>query len=300
MMTPQTISAEFPFSSNYVEVLGSKIHYIDEGSGDPVLFIHGNPTWSYQWRNVIPHVAPYARCIAMDLIGMGRSDKPDIEYRFFDHMRYVDGFIQALGLKRITFLFHDWGSALGFHYAMRNEENIKGLAFYEAILRSRESWAEMAESGREMFKAFRTPKIGWEMIVTKNQFIEVRLPQGIVRELSDQEMDHYREPYLDPSSRKPVWRWPNELPIAGEPPDIVEAVNSYSHWLQTSSLPKLLFYGNPGTITQAPMVDWCKENLNNLSTVFLGAGFHHLPEDHPHEMGRALAKWCNKISMPSL
>ena len=230
---------------------------------------------------------------------MGRSDKPDIEYRFFDHVRYVDGFIQALGLKRITFLFHDWGSALGFHYAMRNEENIKGLAFYEAILKPRESWDEMAESGREMFKAFRTPKIGWEMIVTKNQFIEVRLPQGIVRELSDQEMDHYREPYLDPASRKPVWRWPNELPIAGEPPDIVTAVHSYSRWLRTSSLPKLLFYGKPGTITQAPMVDWCKENLNNISTAFLGAGFHHLPEDHPHEMGRERAKWYRKISMPS-
>ena len=258
MASGQNISAEFPYQSNFIEVLGSKIHYVDEGSGEPILFLHGNPTWSYQWRNVIPHVAPFARCVAMDLIGMGRSDKPDIEYRFLDHVRYVDGFIEKLGLRNITFLFHDWGSALGLYYAMRHEDNIKALSFYEAILKPRESWDEFAASGRDLFKAFRTPDVGWDMIVNQNLFIERRLREGIVRELTEEEMDYYREPFREPASRKPVWRWPNELPIAGEPPDVVEIVETYGTWLQGSELPKLLLYGTPGSIIQAPMVEWCK------------------------------------------
>ncbi len=290
-MVARDISADFPYQSRYIEVLGSQIHYVDEGAGDPILFLHGNPSSSYLWRNIIPHVMPLGRCIAPDLIGMGKSDKPDIEYRFFDHVKYVEGFIERMGLENITLVVHDWGSALGFYYAMRHEGNVKGLAFLEAILMPVPSWAMFPEASREMFQGFRTPEVGWDMIVNKNMFIEEVLPSKIIRRLSTEEMDHYREPFIEPGARKPVWRGPNELPIAGEPPDVVEAVARYSQWLQATDLPKLLFYGSPGELVQAPVVDWCKQNLKNLRLVDIGPGIHYLQEDNPHLIGAELARW---------
>ena len=290
-MTTQEISAAFPYPSHFVEVHGSNIHYVDEGSGEPILFLHGNPTSSYLWRNVIPHVRPLARCIAPDLIGMGKSDKPDIEYRFFDHVRYVDGFIAQLGLRHLTLVGHDWGSALAFHYAMRHEENVKGLAFMEAILLPVPSWEASRPEFRALFQAFRTPEVGWDLIVNKNVFVEQVLPRATVRQLSEAEMDSYREPFREPGSRRPLWRWPNELPIAGEPPEVVAAVEAYNRWLQQSDLPKLLFYGTPGAFIQAPVVAWCQEHLKNLKTVDIGPGIHYLQEDNPHLIGSELANW---------
>ncbi len=262
-MTQQEISAAFPFESKFVEVHGSKIHYVQEGSGDPVLFLHGNPTSSYLWRNVIPHVSPQARCIALDLIGMGKSDKPDIDYGFFDHSKYVDGFIEALGLRNITFVVYDWGSALAFHYARRHEDNVKGLAFMEAIVR-RLTWDEWPEQARQMFQAFRTPGVGENMILEQNAFVDQVLPGAIFRKLSDEEMARYREPYPDPASRRPTWRWPNEIPIEGEPPDVVEAAQAYADWLGKSDGPKLLLYAQPGAIMREPLVEWCRKNARNL------------------------------------
>ena len=287
----QNMSPDFPYESHYVEVLGSKIHYVDEGGGDPVLFLHGNPSSSYLWRNVIPHLRPLARCIAPDLIGMGKSDKPDIEYRFFDHVRYVEGFIEQMGLRRITLVIHDWGSALGFYYAIRHEENIKGLAFMEAIIMPVPSWELFPEASRDLFQGFRTPEVGWDMIVNKNIFIEQVLPSKIIRKLTEEEMERYREPFQEPGARKPVWRWPNELPIAGEPPDVVEAVARYNEWLKETELPKLLFYGSPGELVKAPVVKWCQENLRNLKTVDVGKGIHYLQEDNPQLIGTELAAW---------
>jgi haloalkane dehalogenase len=295
MTTQQTISPDFPFESHYVEVHGSRIHYIDEGAGDPILFLHGNPTSCYLWRNIIPYLTSEGRCLAMDLIGMGRSDKPDIEYRFFDHVKYVEGFIEALGLQNITLVMHDWGSALGFYYAMRHEGNVKGLAFMEAILMPVPSWEMLPEDMRGIFQAFRTPEVGWDLIVNRNIFVERVLPGGIVRTLTEEEMDHYREPFREPESRKPVWRWPNEIPIEGEPADVVEAVATYNKWLQGSELPKLLFYATPGAILQAPLVAWCRENLRNLRVVELGEGIHFLQEDHPHRIGSELARWYGSL-----
>ena len=214
MTQQQEISAAFPFQSKLVEVLGSRMHYVEEGSGDPVLFLHGNPTSSYLWRNVIPHVSALGRCIAPDLIGMGKSDKPDIVYGFFDHSRYVEGFIEALGLRNITFVIHDWGSALGFHYARRHEGNVKGIAFMEAIVRPI-TWDEWPDQARQMFQAFRTPGVGEQMIMDNNMFVEAVLPGAILRKLSQEEMDRYREPYPTRESRKPTWRWPNEIPNRG-------------------------------------------------------------------------------------
>ncbi len=296
MAANNPISADFPYRSNYIEVQGSKLRYIDEGSGDPVLFLHGNPTSSYLWRNIIPHVTPMARCIALDLIGMGKSDKPDIDYRFFDHAKYVDGFIEKMGLRNITLVIHDWGSGLGFYYASRHEPNIKGIAFMEAILMPVSSWEMFPADFRDLFQAFRTPETGWDLIVNQNIFVEKILPGGIVRELSEEEMDRYREPFREPNSRKPVWRWPNEIPIEGEPADVAETVAAYNAWLQQTELPKLLFAAEPGAIMPAPVVEWCRQHLKNLTVVNVRPGTHFIQEDHPDLIGAELAKWYGSLS----
>jgi haloalkane dehalogenase len=294
MSSVQSISADFPYESNYIEVHGSKIHYVDEGSGDPILFLHGNPTSSYLWRNIMPYLTSMGRCIALDLIGMGKSDKPDLEYRFVDHVKYVEGYIEKMGLKNITLVIHDWGSALGFHYAMRHEDKIKGIVFMEAIIKPL-SWEEFPSDFKEVFQAFRTPEVGWDMIMNKNMFVEQMLPGTIVRKLSEEEMNHYREPFKEPSSRKPTYRWPNEVPINGEPPDVTKLVETYNQKLQQSEVPKLLFYATPGAIVPAPMVEWCQQNLKNLKTVNIGQGVHFLQEDNPHLIGSELAKWFGSI-----
>ena len=291
MSTQDTISAAFPFVSKFVEVEGSQLHYVEEGDGDPILFLHGNPTSSYLWRNIIPHLASEGRCIALDLIGMGKSDKPDIDYRFFDHATYVEGFIAALGLKNLTLVAHDWGSALGFHYATRHQDNIKALAFMEAIIMPVPSWDRLPEDKRGVFQAFRTPDVGWDMIVNKNMFVEQILPGGIARALSQEEMDIYRAPFIEPESRRPLWRWPNEIPIAGEPADVVDAVANAYRVLIEWDVPKILFHAAPGAIIQPPMVDMLKGGLANLTSVDLGEGMHFLQEDHPHEIGEALRDW---------
>lgn len=290
MTQQQAISAAFPFESRYVTVLDSRMHYVEEGAGEPVLFLHGNPTSSYLWRNVIPHVSPHARCIALDLIGMGKSDKPDIGYGFFDHSRYVEGFIEALGLRDITFVVHDWGSALGFHYARRNESNVRGLVFMEGIVRP-VTWAEWPEQARGIFQAFRTPGTGEQLIFEQNVFVERVLPASIMRKLTDEEMERYREPFLDPPSRLPTLRWPREIPIDGEPADVFEAVQTYSEWFGVSDVPKLMLRAQPGAILPEPLVQWCRDNMRNLTVVDIGPGIHFVQEDRPHEIGKAIADW---------
>ncbi len=294
-MTDQDISAAFPFEPKYIEVRGSKMSYIDEGEGDPILLLHGNPTSSYLWRNIIPHLTAKARCIAPDLIGMGKSDKPDIGYRFFDHVEYIEGFIEKMDLKNITLVIHDWGSGLGFHYAMRHEDNMKGIAFMESMVRPEPSWDIFPEAFQGVFRGFRTPDVGWEMIVTNNMFVEQILPSAVVRELTEEEMDRYREPFKDPSHRKPVWVWPNELAIEGEPADVVEAIEAYSQKLQRSELPKLLFHATPGAIMPEPVIEWCRENLKNLTTIDIGPGIHYVQEDNPHLIGSEIAKWYDGL-----
>ncbi len=289
------VSAEFPYKSKYVDVLGSRMHYIDEGTGDPILFIHGQPTSSYLWRNVIPEVKPYGRVIAVDLIGFGKSDKPDIEYRFVDHARYVDAFIKKLGLKQVTLVIHDWGSALGFQYAMRNEGNIKGLAFMEAIILPIPGYEAMPEQVRKMMQAFRSKDTGWELIVNQNMFIEKLMPSMVMRKLSEAEMNHYRAPFISTASRKPIWRWPNELPIGGQPADVAGIVTDYGKWLQNTSVPKLLIYAKPGALITEEMKIWCEQNLKNLKTSYVGEGLHFIQEDHPREIGAAIANWYQTL-----
>ncbi len=297
MISQTEISADFPFASRYLDVHGARMHYIDEGSGDPILFLHGNPTSSYLWRNIIPHLTPSGRCIAPDLIGMGKSDKPDLPYRFFDHVEYLEGFISALGLKNITLVVHDWGSALGFHYAMRNEGNVKGLAFMEAILKPA-TWADFPPDFRMGFKMFRTPGLGWFMISVMNVFVNRILPKAIVRTLREEEINRYREPFPTVGSRRPVRRWPCEIPIEGKPADVAEVVESYGKRLRASGLPKILFYGTPGGIVKEREVAWCRENLKNLETVAIGPGIHYLQEDNPHLIGKELTRWYSNIHLP--
>ncbi|HEY1379879.1 MAG TPA: haloalkane dehalogenase [Gemmataceae bacterium] len=296
---PETdISPDYPFEPHYVQVRGSRMHYIDVGSGDPILLLHGNPTWSYLWRNVIPHLEPLGRCIAPDLIGYGRSDKPAIDYRWFDHVRYLEGFIDKLRLKNITLVLHDQGSGLGFHYAMRHEGNIKALAFFEAILRPY-PWDHFSTPEfRELFRRFRTGGVGgegWQLIVDQNAFIEQLLPQAAGRPLTEQEMNYYREPFRNPKSRLPIWRFPRETPIGGEPPDVWRAVAHYSERLQRSTLPKLLLYATPGALVTAEHLDWAKKSIRNLQTVSLGAGSHFLQESSPHRIGTEVARWIRTL-----
>jgi haloalkane dehalogenase len=294
-MATADISAAFPFESKYVEVLGSRMHYVDEGSGDPIVFLHGQPTSSYLWRNIIPYVTGLGRCIAPDLIGFGKSDKPDMEYRFFDHARYVDGFIDALGLENITLVIHDWGAGLGLYYARQHPSAIKAVAMMEPVIATIPGWDAFPPEMAELFKGFRSPETGWDMLVNQNVFVEQVLPGAIVRDLTEEELDVYRKPFLDPADRKPVYRWPNELPIAGEPADTAEAVDANFAWLQQSDIPKLLFHATPGVIIPPDAVGMFTSALSNLTTIDLGAGIHYLQEDHPHEIGEGIANWYRSL-----
>jgi haloalkane dehalogenase len=294
-MTDETgISPDCPFESRFVEVLGSKMHYLDEGAGEPILFLHGNPTSSYLWRNVIPHVTPGARTIVPDLIGMGRSDKPKIGYRFFDHVRYLDAFIEALELERPTLVVHDWGSALGFHWARRHPDRARGLAFMESIVRP-SSWHEFPPAYKRIFKLFRAPVTGWLMIQVMNVFLDKVLPDTVVRPLGREEMAAYKAPYPTIGSRRPLRQWPREIPIDGRPADVHDAVAAYSEWLLETDLPKLFVRVRPGAIMPRRVADWVEGSFANLTTVDVGRGLHFIQEDHPRAIGQAVAEWLSGL-----
>jgi haloalkane dehalogenase len=280
-------------------VLSSTMAYREAGrSGAPVaLFLHGNPTSSYIWRNIIPHVAPVAHCIAPDLIGFGQSGKPDIAYRFEDHVRYLDAFIAAAGVASAFLVAQDWGTALAFHLAARRPNFVRGLAFMEFIRPM--TWddfhrPQMPER-TATFRKFRTPGEGERLILDGNAFIERVLPGSINRKLSEEEMAVYRAPFPTPQSRRPIWRLPNELPIAGEPAD-VHAVLERAHAALTSSrYPKLLFAGNPGALVSPAFAESFAARLYDCRLVQLGAGAHYLQEDHPETIGGSVAAWIAEI-----
>lgn len=290
MENTKPISAAFPFESKFVEVEEQRIHYVDEGEGDPVLFIHGNPTSSYLWRNIIPYAAENRRAIALDLIGMGKSDKPDIPYRFSDHVPFVDGFIKALGLADVTLVIHDWGSALGFHYARRHADNVRGIVFMEGVVRPMR-WSGFPPDFRMGFKLMRTPGIGWIMISGFNMFVEKILPNAIVRKLTPEEMAAYREPYPTARSRRPVRVWPTEIPIDGTPSNVHEIVEAYSSWLSETDIPMLMFHASPGGTIREDEVAWCRKTIRNLEVIDIGPGIHFIQEDNPHLIGEHIARW---------
>jgi haloalkane dehalogenase len=277
-----------------LNVLDSSMAYREAGSpSHPVaLFLHGNPTSSYIWRNVIPLVAPMAHCIAPDLIGFGQSGKPAIEYRFADHVRYLDAFLAKAGISSAFVIAHDWGTALAFHLAARRPAFIRGLAFMEFIW-PMPTWEDFHAAGRETFQKFRTPGIGEQMILEDNTFVERVLPGEIIRTLTDEEMAIYRAPFPTPESRVPTWRFPNELPIAGKPADVYSTIEHAHMALSRSSYPKLLFVGDPGTLVSPVFADSFANRLNNCRVLHVGPGRHYLQEDHPEAIGQAIAEWIN-------
>ena len=295
------IRAGFDFVSQHVEVLGSRLHYIDTGpvagSDEVVLFLHGNPTSSYLWRNIIPHVAPRARCIAPDLIGFGGSDKPDIDYRFEDHVRYIDAFVAALGLDRLTLVIHDWGSAIGLHWARRHAARVKGIAMMEFIAPV-PSWSDWPEDLCPVFQAFRSPGSGEDLVIGQNIFIEKVLPGAVVRGLTEAEMAHYRAPFLVPASRKPMLAFPRQLPIAGEPADVVAAAEAYMDWLSRSPVPKLLFWGTPGVLVTPALAARYAQTFPNLESVDIGPALHYVQEDCPDLIGTTIAAWIGARAAP--
>jgi haloalkane dehalogenase len=272
---------------------GLSMAYVEEGAGDPIVFLHGNPTSSYLWRNVIPHVAPLGRCIAPDLIGMGDSDPlpdsgPD-RYRFVDHRRCLDGLLEALDVRRnVTFVIHDWGSALGFDWANRHRDAVAGLVYMEAIVRP-VSWAEWPEAARRVFQGFRS-EAGETMILERNVFVENVLPGSILRTLTDDEMAEYRRPFLESGERRrPTLTWPRQIPIDGEPADVTEIVASYGEWLRASPVPKLFVNAEPGAILGGDLREFCRTWPNQREVTVRGS--HFVQEDSPDEIGRAIAEW---------
>ncbi len=293
-MKEATISARDPYPRRRERVIDTEIAYVDTSKGDPIVFIHGNPTSSYLWRNIIPHLERAGRCVAPDLVGMGDSGKaPSGSYRFVDHARYLDAWFEAVvPTGKVTFVVHDWGSALGFHWARRHPDRIKGIAYMEAVVRPL-TWDEWPEPARAIFKAMRSPA-GEEIILQKNMFIERILPGSVIRKLTDEEMAVYRRPYLQPGeSRRPTLTWPRQIPIDGEPPDVVEIANLYAQWLSRSPLPKLFINAEPGTILVGPQREFCRSWPNQREVTV--KGIHFVQEDSPAEIGQAIADWCASL-----
>jgi haloalkane dehalogenase len=283
-----------------VNVLDSTMAYREAGDREaPVaLFLHGNPTSSYIWRNILPLIAPVAHCIAPDLIGFGQSGKPEVEYRFADHVRYLDAFLDQAGITSAYLVAQDWGSGLAFHLAARKPEFIRGLAFMEFI-RPMPAWNDFHPDQVETFQGFRTPGVGEEMILKNNLFVEGVLPAATVRKLTEEEMAVYRAPFLTPESRRPVWRFPNELPIAGEPADVYALVEEAHRVLAESTYPKLLFVGNPGALISPAFAENFARRLKNCKVVQLATGLHYLQEDHPDVIGNNVREWLIDLGIGS-
>ena len=277
----------------FVDVLGHRMAYVEMGEGDPIVFQHGNPTSSYLWRNIMPHVQDLGRCIALDLIGMGGSDKlpdsgPD-RYTFVEHRQYFDAALEALGVTdNVTLVIHDWGSALGFDWARRHPQAVKGICFMEAIVLPM-TWETWPEAARGVFQGFRSPA-GEEMVLEKNIFVEAVLPGSVLRDLTEEEMAVYRRPFQNAGEdRRATLTWPRQIPLEGEPPDVVAIVQDYADWLNTAPVPKLFVNADPGAILTGEQREFCRR-WPNLTEVTV-KGNHFVQEDSPDEIGQALKTW---------
>jgi haloalkane dehalogenase len=291
----EAIGAADPHLRRRVRVLDTELAYVDTGRGKPVVLLHGNPTSSYLWRNIIPHLAATHRCLAPDLVGMGESGRSaDGRYQLVDHARYLDAwFGETLGSTGgVTLVVHDWGSALGFHWARRHPERVRALVYMEAIVRPL-TWAEWPEPARKIFQGMRSPA-GEEMVLQKNVFVERILPLSVLRGLTEAEMAVYRRPYLEAGeSRRPTLTWPRQIPIDGEPADVVAIVDAYARWLATSRVPKLFVNAEPGVILTGPQRDFCRTWPEQQEITVKGS--HFVQEDSPHEIGRAIAGFLARL-----
>lgn len=265
------------------------MHYIDEGAGPTLVLLHGNPTSSYLWRNVIPELKGY-RVVAPDLIGMGKSEKPDIPYRFADHAAYVSEFINSLGLENVTLVMHDWGGGVGLDYAVRNAANVRGLIFMEAVMRPMD-WSEAGMVERYLFGKFRDEKSGFKVVARDNYFVEKLLPMMSGRDLSDEEMAAYRAPYPTVESRLPVAQWPKEIPISGEPADNTQRIGRNYGWLETAEVPVMLLYAEPGMIINEAYREGLEEDIPRITMKSIGSGLHYIQEVQPSRIGREIANW---------
>ncbi len=292
-MTGPKPSSRDPHPRRRARVLDTEMSYVDVGEGDPIVFLHGNPTSSYLWRNIIPFLAGRGRCLAPDLVGMGQSGRsPSRTYRFRDHARYLDAWFETVGLtKDVVLVLHDWGSALGFHRACRHPDQVQALAYMEALVQPRR-WDDFANGRDGLFRALRSDK-GEAMIFDRNVFVETVLPKSIIRTLADEEMDAYRAPYRDRESRGPTLAWPRELPIDGEPADVVAVVRAYGNWLGTSALPKLFIAAEPGALLTGRARDFCRTWPNQREVTV--QGIHYVQEDAPTEIGLALRDFVQDV-----
>lgn len=293
-MAEEQISTQDSHPRKNISAGGVDISYVDTGSGDPIVFLHGNPTSSYLWRNIITHLESISRCLAPDLMGMGDSgNSPNGSYRFVEHSAVLDQWFDAVGLtSKVTLVVHDWGSALGFHWAKRNPEHVKGIVYMEAIVRP-VTWEEWPEASRSLFHSFRSPA-GEEIVIEKNVFVERVLPGSVLRGLTEEEMEVYRRPYLEVGeSRRPTLTWPREIPVEGEPADVVQLVSEYAEWLSSSQVPKLFINADPGAILVGSQREFCRSwpNQEELSV----SGQHFIQEDSPAEIGQAISDWYRAI-----
>ena len=283
-----------PHPRRRIPVLDSRMSYVDTGVGRPIVFLHGNPTSSYLWRNVIAEVRDVARCLAPDLIGMGWSGSaPSGSYRFADHARYLDAWFDAVGFsEEVILVGHDWGSALAFHWANRNRDRVGGIVYMEAIVQSL-TWDQWPSAAKRIFQGFRSYS-GESMILEDNLFVERVLPGSIIRDLTEEEMSVYREPYLEPGeSRRPTLTWPREIPLDGQPEDVVRVVDEYSAWLSKSDVPKLFINAEPGAILTGTQRDFCRTWPNQAEVTVKGV--HFIQEDSPEEIGQAIVQWLGEI-----
>ncbi len=291
------ISADEPYQKRRATVNGHAMAYVEAGGGDSIVFLHGNPTSSYLWRNVMPHLEALGRCIAPDLIGMGDSDKlepsgPD-RYTLAEHQRFLDGFLDAVGATdEVVFVVHDWGSALGFDWSFRHPDRVRGLAYMEAVVMP-VTWDDWPEAARQVFQGFRSPA-GESMVLEKNIFVERVLPAAVMRELSQAEMAVYRRPYAEPGeSRRPTLTWPRQIPIAGEPAEVVAIVERYGAWLARCEVPKLFVNADPGSILTGRARDFCRTWPTQTEVTI--NGLHFVQEDSPDQIGAAVADFVKSL-----
>ena len=291
-------SANMPYKKSFKTINGKSIAFVDVGEGDPIVLLHGNPTSSYLWRNVIPHLEGMGRVIAPDLIGQGDSDKLPASdgsdrYSFQVAYYYLTGLLDELGANQnVTLVIHDWGSALGFYWAQQHSAAVKGIAYMEGIV-CPVGWEDWPESARGIFKGFRSDK-GEDLILQRNMFVEAVLPSSVIRKLGAEEMEHYRRAFSTPDDRQPTLNWPRQIPIDGEPEHMVKLVDSYGQWmLENTSLPKLFINATPGSILTGKAREFCRTWPNQREVTV--AGTHFIQEDSPDEIGSAVAEWLDSL-----
>jgi haloalkane dehalogenase len=291
------ISPTSRYEKKNLSVNGKSMAYIDVGAGDPIVFLHGNPTSSFLWRNIMPYAEGLGRCIAPDLIGMGDSEKLEDSgperYRFVEHREYLDGLLDALGVREnVVLVIHDWGSALGFDWANRHRDAVRGICYMEAVVRPM-TWDEFPEAATGVFKAFRSDA-GEAMVLDKNAFVENVLPASILRKLEPEEHAEYVRPFANPGEeRRPTLTWPRQIPIEGEPADVAEIVNDYGGWMSENEIPKLFVNADPGTLLTGSQRDYCRGWKNQ--TEITVPGLHFVQEDAPHEIGSALERFIKDL-----